>query len=78
MNKKDYEKYYQTGGSYIIPIEIFNELFDDYGCFKNDYQKYKEKIDKAIEYIETATIDPQSMLHYRNCLLDILKGDNNE
>ena len=28
--------------------------------------------------LETATIDPQSMLNYRNCLLDILKGDNNE
>ena len=33
----------------------------------------KERIEKAIEYLETATIDPQSMLHYRNCLLEILK-----
>ena len=32
-----------------------------------------ERITKAIEYLETATIDPQSMLHYRNCLLEILK-----
>lgn len=46
MNKEDYEKYYQKGGSYIIPVEIFNELLDDYECFKNDCKKYKEVIDK--------------------------------
>lgn len=46
MNKEDYEKYYQKGGSYVIPVEAFNELFDDYECFKKDCQKYKEKIDK--------------------------------
>ena len=51
MNKKDYEKYYQTGGSYIIPIEIFNEIFDEYECFKNDCQKYKKIIDKAIKHV---------------------------
>ena len=48
MNKQDYDKYYQQGGSYIIPVEIFNELFEDYECFKNDCKKYKEVIDKAI------------------------------
>lgn len=52
MNKEDYEKYYQKGGSYIIPIEAFNELFDDYECFKNDCQKYKEKIDKLNKKLE--------------------------
>lgn len=51
MNKQDYDKYYQQGGSYVIPVEIFNELFEDYECFKNDCKKYKEVIDKAIEYI---------------------------
>lgn len=51
MNKQDYDKYYQQGGSYVIPVEIFNELFEDYECFKNDCKKYKEVIDKAINYI---------------------------
>lgn len=46
MNKQDYDKYYQQGGSYVIPVEIFNELFEDYECFKNDCKKYKEVIDK--------------------------------
>ena len=39
----------------------------------NTIKKQKEVIDRAIEYLATATIDPQSMLHYRNCLLEILK-----
>ena len=52
MNKEDYEKYYQKGGSYVIPVEIFNELFVDYECFKNDCQKYKEKIDKLNKKLE--------------------------
>ena len=52
MKLDDYEKYYQKGGSYVIPVEIFNELFNDYECFKNDYQKYKEVIDKAVNDIQ--------------------------
>ena len=52
MNKQDYDKYYQQGGSYVIPVEIFNELFEDYECFKNDCKKYKEVIEKAIKFIE--------------------------
>lgn len=52
MNKQDYDKYYQQGGSYVIPVEIFNELFEDYECFKNDCKKYKEVIEKAINDID--------------------------
>ena len=52
MKSDDYEKYYQKGGSYVIPVEIFNELFNDYECFKNDYQKYKEVLDKAVNDIQ--------------------------
>lgn len=51
MNKQDYDKYYQQGGSYVIPVEIFNELFEDYECFKNDCKKYKEVINKTIELL---------------------------
>ena len=71
MKLDDYEKYYQKGGSYVIPVEIFNELFNDYECFKNDYQKYKEVIDKLkkrlldLSYLNDELIDRE--------LLDILK-----
>ena len=56
---------------------LLDELDSADNYIKNVYlenQKYKEVIDKAIEYIETATIDPQSMRHYRGCLLEILRG----
>lgn len=56
MNKQDYDKYYQQGDSYVIPVEIFNELFEDYECFKNDCKKYKEVIDKVKEWEQTHTI----------------------
>lgn len=72
MNKQDYEKYYQKGGSYIIPTEIFNELFDDYECFKNDCKKYKEVIDKLNQKIKVLKqYDFDKVGRYE--LLDILK-----
>lgn len=29
MNKSDYDVYHKKGGDYIIPVEVFNELFDE-------------------------------------------------
>ena len=80
MKLDDYEKYYQKGGSYVIPVEIFNELFNDYECFKNDYQKYKEVLDKAIEYIEENKLNTNKISEMLcgsevMTLLEILKGD---
>lgn len=52
MNKEDYFKYYIQGSDhYLIPKDIFNELFEDYECFKNDCKKYKEVINKTIELL---------------------------
>ena len=57
------------------------ELKADYGTkaqverdlLMEENQKYKEVIDKAIEYIENTTIVSDSYYHQRQCLLDILK-----
>lgn len=90
MNKSDYDKYYQQGGSYVIPVEIFNELFEDYECFKNDCKKYKEVIEKLnnkINLLKTCEDKPKENIiypHWEICnetkqeLLDILKGVNND
>ena len=52
MNKEDYFKYYIQGSDhYLIPKDVFNELFEEMESWKEDTQKYKEVIDKAIEYI---------------------------
>ena len=52
MNKEDYFKYYIQGSDhYLIPKDVFDELFEEMESWKEDTQKYKEVIDKAIEYI---------------------------
>ena len=57
----------------LIISELINlcEYKDE--VFKQN-KKYKEVIDKAIEYIEYVSIDET----YSNVLLEILKGDSNE
>ena len=72
MNKKDYIKYYIQGSDhYLIPKDVFDELFGEMESWKKDTQKYKEVIDKAIEYIEKLNkIIPR---FYFNKLLELLK-----
>ena len=53
--------------------ELVDNSYIEYLGIEQKNKELQERIDKAIEYLETATIDPQSMLHYRNCLLEILK-----
>ena len=56
MNKEDYFKYYIQGSDhYLIPKDVFDELFDEMESWKEDAQKYKEVFDRAIEYIEKET-----------------------
>ncbi len=51
MNKEDYFKYYIQGSDhYLIPKDVFNELFEEMESWKEDTQKYKEVINKAIEF----------------------------
>ena len=49
MNKEDYFKYYIQGSDhYLISKDVFNELFDEMENWKQDTNKYKEVIKKAI------------------------------
>ena len=76
-NLKDVDLKISSKDNKII-IENWEEQQELTNYLQQENLQLKERIEKAIEYLETATIDPQSMLNYRNCLLDILKGDNNE
>ena len=50
MNKEDYFKYYIQGSDhYLIPKDVFKELFNEMESWKQNTNKYKEVIDKAIE-----------------------------
>lgn len=47
MNKEDYNKYYIQGSDhYLIPRDIFDELFNEMSNWKEESQKQKEVIDK--------------------------------
>ena len=92
MKIEDYTKYYIQGSDhYLIPKDVFDELFDEMENWKEDTQKYKEVINKAIEYINKYEsirayyeyIDEDGYEEY-NCdedfkktLLDILKKEDN-
>lgn len=73
MKIEDYSKYYIQGSDhYLIPKDVFKELFNEILNWKETVKKQKKIIDKAIEYVEN---DLQSFLYsieYKT-LLDILK-----
>ena len=48
MKMEDYNEYYIQGSDhYLIPKDVFNELFNEMESWKQDTNKYKEVIDKA-------------------------------
>ena len=54
MNKEDYNKYYIQGSDhYLIPKDVFKELFNEMINWKEENQKYKEVIDKIQKIINT-------------------------
>ena len=86
MNKEDYFKYYIQGSDhYLIPKDVFDELFDEMESWKEDTQKYKEVINKTIELLgnykhysipdEKQNGDNEDLV---NNAFDILKGVDND
>lgn len=52
MTREDYLQYYIQGSDhYLIPKNIFDELFTEMGNWKKESQKQKEVIDKVIELL---------------------------
>ena len=52
MNKSDYDKYYKKGGTYVIPVEIFNELFDELERLNNIINKIDSYANKLRYYAD--------------------------
>ena len=56
MNKEDYFKYYIQGSDhYLIPRDVFEELFDEMSNWRDESKQLKEVIDKAIKCIDYST-----------------------
>ena len=54
MNIEDYSKYYIQGSDhYLIPKDIFKELFNEMINWKEESQKQKEVIDRIQKIINT-------------------------
>ena len=53
MNNEDYFKYYIQGSDhYLIPKDIFDELFNELANWREESKELQERINKAIEYVE--------------------------
>ena len=81
MTKEDYFKYYIQGSDhYLIPKDVFKELFNEMINWKEESQRQKEVIDKAVEFIKSSQckydgweITNQLYENEIKQLLDILK-----
>ena len=87
MNKEDYFKYYIQGSDhYLIPKDVFDELFEEMESWKHDTQKYKEVIDKIKKEIKKEIKENNhisygvalSIIVTLNYYEEILKGETNE
>ena len=70
MKIEDYFKYYiQNSNHYLIPKDVFMELFNEMINWKEESQKQKEVIDKVIDFIENGDLlylATKNSLVYRN------------
>ena len=54
---EDYNEYYIQGSDhYLIPKDVFAELFNEMINWKEENKKQKEVIDKAVEYVKNNLI----------------------
>ena len=75
MKIEDYNEYYIQGSDhYLIPKDVFIELFNEMVNWREESKKQKEVIDKAIGYIEENTCWELRT----SKLLDILKDEKYE
>ena len=58
MKMEDYNKYYIQGSDhYLIPKDVFKELFDEMSNWRDESKQLKEVIKEVREYIEDWLFD---------------------
>lgn len=75
MKMEDYNEYYIQGSDhYLIPKDVFMEIFNGMINWKEESQKQKEVIDKGIKYVEDYTSGERIITYeqYKSELLGIL------
>ena len=73
MNKEDYFKYYIQGSDhYLIPKDIFDELFDEMSNWRDESKQLKEVIEEVREFVGSEEMYNCSFEEETNKLLQIL------
>lgn len=74
----EYEQYHQKGGTYILPVEVFDDLLDEKEELKNKYEKIERIRQQALKFIENFGMDANGFddmsEHYVEGLYLILSG----
>lgn len=77
MKLEDYNEYYiQDSDHYLIPKDVFKELFNEMINWKEENKKQKEVIDKATNWTikyQTEWCQEDEVIRDLKQLLDILK-----
>ena len=50
---EDYEQYWEKGGTYVLPVEVFNELFCDIEQLQQENKKLKQQLFSPDQIEET-------------------------
>ena len=56
MKIEDYEQYWQQDGTYVLPVEVFNELFGELENKKEENQQLKDNWYKLKEWLKEQDI----------------------
>ena len=73
MKIEDYNEYYIQGSDhYLIPKDVFKELFNEMENWKEESEKQKEVIDKAVKYIDDLRDESAERQGFYNCFPDDL------
>ena len=85
MNKEDYFKYYIQGSDhYLIPKDVFKELFNEMSNWRDESKQLKEVIEEVREYINSKVIsngeiiDQLRKIEVKELLQILDKGESNE
>lgn len=73
----EHEQYYRKGGTYELPIEIYNDLIGQIEEAQKERNDYKSRCEKAIEYVKENY--PTSTINYQDDkykLINILNGSD--
>lgn len=72
----EHEQYYRKGGTYELPIEIYNDLIGQIEEAQKERNKYKSRCEKAIELYKKCKEEDYCILSIK--MYEILIGSDDK